>query len=305
MDDDGRLRDPKVLKPGDPLHDAQLLRDVAIINSRTVELLGPLPPGGVPVMPKRRPLPLLPQPTAPKGHDDKESAMQKIPLPIVAAASLALAACTTPGPATSPSADMERATPMQGARHTYPETPILVSGELGPEGDPAIAARMNYKPVAWPLRFKKHSFGPRCYDTLQCQVIYDNFDFGLSEPTKSSASYGPDYLKGWTGSYGAVPNFPAAARVIWRSKDGTNHEADIDIGQIFSDGLVRHFVPREEISEAPNGEIVVDPSVLLEVNDRTIRVYMSAFVPTKHLQVPGNKRSGFRDDLVLVQTYTY
>lgn len=287
MQDDRTLRGPNVLMAEDP-HDAHLLRDLAAINTRTVKLLGPLP-----------------QPTAPSGRDHKESAMLKIPLPVAAAASLALAACATPGPATSLPADMKESTPMQGARHTYPETPVLISGELELEGDTAIVAKMNYKPIAWPLRFNKHSFGPRCYDTLQCQVIYDNFEFGVDEPTKSSASYGPDYLKGWTGSYGAVPNFPAAAKVSWRSKDGTHLEADIDIGEIFSDELVQHFVPREEIAEAPNGEIVVNPSVLLEVNDRTIRVYMSAYVPTRHLQIPGNRRSGFRDDLVLVRTYTY
>jgi hypothetical protein len=32
---------------------------------------------------------------------------------------------------------------------------------------------------------------------------------------------------------------------------------------------------------------------------------MSAFIPTKHLQIPGNQRSAFRDDVVLVETYTY
>lgn len=36
-------------------HDAQLLRDLHIINARTVRELGPLPPGGLPVQPKRKP----------------------------------------------------------------------------------------------------------------------------------------------------------------------------------------------------------------------------------------------------------
>ncbi|MFC3276988.1 hypothetical protein ACFOHQ_04710 [Xanthomonas fragariae] len=36
-------------------HEAQLLRDLQLINERTVRELGPLPHGGLPVQPKRKP----------------------------------------------------------------------------------------------------------------------------------------------------------------------------------------------------------------------------------------------------------
>ncbi|MET3651878.1 hypothetical protein [Dyella japonica] len=39
----------------DPLHDLQLLRDLKIINERTIKELGPLPNGGLPVQAKRKP----------------------------------------------------------------------------------------------------------------------------------------------------------------------------------------------------------------------------------------------------------
>ncbi|WP_426683655.1 hypothetical protein ABFU84_05520 [Xanthomonas translucens pv. undulosa] len=49
----------------DPHHDAQLLRDVAIINAQMRDRLGPLPAGGLPVHPKRKPnLPPPPSVTA-------------------------------------------------------------------------------------------------------------------------------------------------------------------------------------------------------------------------------------------------
>ncbi|WP_200893912.1 hypothetical protein [Xanthomonas sp. GPE 39] len=54
---------PRKLKVRDPLHDLQLLRDMAIINARVRAELGPLPPGGLPVEPKRKPAP-LPYPPA-------------------------------------------------------------------------------------------------------------------------------------------------------------------------------------------------------------------------------------------------
>nr|WP_045739294.1 hypothetical protein [Xanthomonas sp. MUS 060] len=46
---------PRKLKVRDPLHDLQLLRDMAIINARVRAELGPLPRGGLPVEPKRKP----------------------------------------------------------------------------------------------------------------------------------------------------------------------------------------------------------------------------------------------------------
>ncbi|WP_312316130.1 hypothetical protein [Stenotrophomonas sp.] len=237
--------------------------------------------------------------------DDEKRLMPRIPKHMTAAASLALAACATTGGASPPTHKMQESAPMAHARFTYPETPVLTSGELAPAGDPAKAAEMNDRAPAWPLRFDKHNFSARCHDTLSCEVVYDDVRHGSEKPTRSSASYGPDYLKDWNGGHGGIRNFPPPARVVWTSKDGSAHEAEIDIGEIFSDQLVRHYVPREEVADVPNGQISVHPAILLEVNDRTIRVYMKAFIPTKHLQTPGNTLSAVRRDLVLVKTYTY
>jgi hypothetical protein len=45
-----------------PLHDLQWLRDVKIINERTLRELGPLPAGGLPVRTKRKPKARSPNP---------------------------------------------------------------------------------------------------------------------------------------------------------------------------------------------------------------------------------------------------
>lgn len=302
MEDDRELQLPRALRRHDPSHEAQLLRDRESINTRTVELLGPLPPGGVPTLPKGR---LLQQPPAPAGDEDKEGAMPKMPMQVAAIASLALAACATPGAATPQPTDMQESAPMQGARYTYPETPVVTSGELVPNGDPIVTKSLNYKPVEWPLRFEKHSFSARCYDTLECEVTYDKVRHGDARPSPPASTYGADYLEGWMGGHGGIGNFPPPAKVVWKSKNGTAHAAEIDIADIFSDELIRHFVPREEVADLPDGKNETPPSILLEVNDRTVRVYMKAAVPTKHLQTPENRFSTSRRDLVLVKTYTY
>lgn len=174
--------------------------------------------------------------------------------------------------------------------------------------DSTIAA-LNMMPVKeWPLKFRSHSFSVYCYDTYGCKVVYagqlqlDEDDQGLQP---SSASYGPAYQRNWSGSHIMIPNFPPPADVKWRSKDGQPHHARIDIAELFKDERIQHKVSRQDMADVPNGEFPNEPAVLMEVNDRVIRVYMRAHVPTKQLQKPGNRYSDFRNDLMLIRTYNY
>jgi len=105
-----------------------------------------------------------------------------------------------------------------------------------------------------------------------------------------------------SGSYLGIRNFPPPAVVTWRSKDGTPYQAEVDMGAIFKDELILHEVPKEDVLEDSS---VGDPAIILEVNDRTINVYMKAFIPTKSLRTPGNPNSDYRNDLILAYTRTY
>lgn len=197
---------------------------------------------------------------------------------LTAAAVLALAACAHSAPSVK-------------------ETPVSTD---------AASPSVRRLPVKeWPLRFKRHSFGAYCYDTLTCSVWYANLEHGSEEPSPPASTYGPGYLDHLGGGHGMIRNFPPPAVVTWRSKDGQPHRAEIDIGEIFRDELIRHNVAREEMADLPDGIYRNEPSILLEVNDRTIRVWMRAHVPTKELQKPGNQYSDFRNDLILVRSYTY
>lgn len=158
--------------------------------------------------------------------------------------------------------------------------------------------------VEWPLKFKAHYFGAHCFDTQSCQVLYRGFPHGSDEPRPSVESLGRPLEKLLTAGRGPIPNFPPPAKVTWRSKDGTPLEAEVDIGEIFKDGLIRHNLRREEISERGIGPGAL-PSIILEVNDRTINVYMRAHISTRELQTPGNRYSDFRADLIKVFSRSY
>ena len=174
---------------------------------------------------------------------------------------------------------------------------------------PAVAGTPDRKYTGtvadWPLFFVSHTFGAACYSTYGCKVRYNDF-LHVDDPEDvlqlSSQSLGPKYPGVLSGGYLGVRNFPSPADVSWRSLDGTAHHATIDIGEIFADRLIRHNVAREEI---PKEIGIPDPEIILEVNDRTINVYMRAFIPTKNLQIVDNPYSGHRDDLIRVHSETY
>lgn len=156
----------------------------------------------------------------------------------------------------------------------------------------------------WPLVFQSHQFSAYCFSTYACRVKYgcydhsEGYEYASTPPSTSFKNY-PDMLKA-DGRY--FRNFPAPAKITWRSEDDTPHEAEIDIGEIFKDRLVRHNVSRQDATENALGD---GPGIILEVNDRTINVYMRATIWTKEEQIPGNKYSHSREDLIKVFSRTY
>jgi hypothetical protein len=84
--------------------------------------------------------------------------------------------------------------------------------------------------------------------------------------------------------------------------DGASHEATVDIGSIFKDQRVLYHVPDSQIPDRSWGG---EPNIYLEINDRTLNVYMRALNATKTDQIPGNKYSYGRDDVILAWTRTY
>jgi len=159
-----------------------------------------------------------------------------------------------------------------------------------------------------PLRFKRHNFDAYCYNTLDCQVVYDGTNHTR---TSTGQRAGPppsadDKERTWGGaSYLDVKNFPAPAQLKGTSLDGQTHEDSIDLSKIFADECVLHSVPDAQIPdhsfEGPAGE----PNIFIEVNDRTVSVYMKMLIPTKEPQIPGNANSYLRDDLIKAWSRTY
>jgi hypothetical protein len=160
----------------------------------------------------------------------------------------------------------------------------------------------------WPLKFRGHKFDAYCFSTYGCKIHYHYKPAVVDDPENvlkpTTESLGAKYPGILTAGMGPIPNFPSPAKVTWRSRDGTSHEAEVDIGEIFRDQLIRHNLDREEVSAKGIGPGAI-PDIILEVNDRTINVYMRAHISTSTLQEPGNRYSDFRNDLIKVYSRTY
>jgi hypothetical protein len=159
----------------------------------------------------------------------------------------------------------------------------------------------------WPLKFRGHWFDAYSFSTYGCKIFYRGM-LRVDDPDDvlqpSSEALGDKYPNILAAGMGPITNFPPPAKVTWRARDGTPLEADVDIGWIFKDQLIRHNLKRDEIAEEGIGPGAI-PEIILEVNDRTINVYMRAHISTKALQKPGNRYSDFRNDLIKVYSHTY
>jgi hypothetical protein len=166
----------------------------------------------------------------------------------------------------------------------------------------------------WPLRFYAHVFSAHHFNTVRCRIVYNTFLYTSLTGDMPAGPPPPHFLAHWTGSHVIVPEsiggktFPGPVEVEWTALDGTMHEASVDLDAIFKDRLVLHNVSREDVGEAWLDSCRLEPEqpdILVEVNDRTINVYMRALVVTKHAQNTEDPNSNMRDDVMLAWSHTY
>ena len=172
----------------------------------------------------------------------------------------------------------------------------------------------------WPLRFHTHGFDAACFNTLACSIVYNRHQFGTRKTAYDGNHYdspsGQPPFDGWrsrwTGSHSISATngktFPGAVELEWTSMDSQAHAASIDLEKIFNDRLILHKVDRTDVKKPWLDTKSIDPvrpDLLVEVNDRTVNVFMRALVATESEQIEGNPHSHFRDDLILAWTRTY
>jgi hypothetical protein len=245
-------------------YDLQLLRDLRIVNERMRSELGPPPPGGLPLVVKRRPdLPAMPSNAGPT--DDEIRGDEKMDLKYLA---MAAAMTVTSGC-------------HSGIKSWHMKSKVE-NGVLK-------------------MPFYDHSFGARCFDTLRCRVLYDNaYIVNSGSPSGPFTERDRNNLSGGWGNL----EFPSVVRVMWASKDGTNHDEKIDLGEIFSSRMIR-YPPDLDVNDVKISVAPSAPDIVLVVEDRSIRVYMRAWISLLRPRFPGRENSDFRHDPVVAYSQTF
>jgi hypothetical protein len=162
----------------------------------------------------------------------------------------------------------------------------------------------------WPLRFDRFSFDARCYNTLECSVIFINQQH-ISQRNRFSSSgepRSPDWKDDWTAGFAIMPSdvFSPIIEIWWTAMDGVARSTKLNFEKIFPDRLVLHNAQEHEVKD---GWGLDDRSrrveILLEVNDRTINVYMRGLVELKQPRDPAVRNSDSLRDLKLAWTKTF
>ncbi|QDE40917.1 hypothetical protein FIV34_17710 [Luteibacter pinisoli] len=176
-----------------------------------------------------------------------------------------------------------------------------------------------YGQEPWPIRFHEHTFVAALYNTLACSFLYNNYQFGTQKRDWTGQVFerpsgpGPeDRSARWNSGHIIVPKngqtFPGPVELAWTSLDNTPLQASVDLDAMFKDRLVLHNVSREEVKEAWLKTLSIQPvtpKILVELNDRTVSVYMKAMVATEKEQVPGDPYTQSRSEPVLAWKHTY
>lgn len=252
------------LTAADRPYDLQLLRDVEIVNAQTRRELGPLPAGGVPLGVKRRPELAIAPPNAETNGDDIREE-ETMDMKYLA---MAAAMTVTSGC-------------HSGIKSWHMKSKVE-NGVLK-------------------IPFYDHSFGARCFDTLRCRVLYGNaYIVNSGSPSGSFTERDRNNLSGGWGNL----EFPSVARVVWTSKDGTNHDEKIDLGEIFRSRTVR-YAPDLDVNDVNLRVPPGAPDIVLVVEGRSIHVYMKAWIYLLHPIDPTNRFSNLRTDPIVAYSHTF
>lgn len=161
---------------------------------------------------------------------------------------------------------------------------------------------------SWPLRFDSFDFDVRCYNTLRCYAVFMNQQLSLHLEEPSGEPYSADWKDHWKGGFIVSPDqvFPPPVEIHWTALDGNERAVDIDLEAIFPDRLILHNAKQDEVIDGWGlRDHARDIEILMEINDRTINVYMRAWVLLKQPRDPTVRNSDSLRDLMLAWTKTY
>ena len=147
------------------------------------------------------------------------------------------------------------------------------------------------------LKFRTHNFGILCFGGVtNVNLVYAGSGHKLCvgrvapEKTPADTEKVPGFL---SGSYHA---FAGPVEMDWNARDGTHLSHTVDLNEVFKEKVIPHTYDSSGIYEkkpVTGGE----PTVIVEVDDRTVNVYLYAEIQLVRDGQPDKARA-------LVSSYT-
>ncbi len=153
------------------------------------------------------------------------------------------------------------------------------------------------------LKFDSHDLNIQVYSAGDFRLVYAGLPHELAfgetarEKTPADATRYPGFTSG------IYPTFASLVEMEWRSKDGSKFTHTLDLDSIFKDRKVLHDENPADIYK-PAPILGRRPTIIIEVDDRTVNVYM--FTPIQLIpKDPNALRRDRRDHRVLAYSKTF
>lgn len=124
------------------------------------------------------------------------------------------------------------------------------------------------------LKFSTHDFGILCYGGItNLNLVYGGSGHELCKDTPGREKLPSDEKRGPGFKSGSYRAFAGPVDMEWNARDGTHLTHTIDLDEVFKDRVVLHTADSARIYKAKpiSG---CEPTIVIEVNDRTVSVYM-------------------------------
>ncbi len=147
------------------------------------------------------------------------------------------------------------------------------------------------------LTFKKHSLATTCFSASNMKVTYGQLiDKDCSN--KLARAKTPQDDTRLPNVIVALPAFLGPLHVQWQALDGTALSETLNLDEIFKGKVVLHNEDPRQLE--PTLPLIMDPTIVVEVNDRTLTIYMNTYMGLI-TDEPGKLRRGSRNRVMAYQ----
>jgi hypothetical protein len=148
-----------------------------------------------------------------------------------------------------------------------------------------------------PLTFKTHSLAMTCFNASNMKVKYGQFVTNHCSNELARAKIPQDDTE-LPSRIVAIPAFLGPLHVQWQALDGTALSETLNLDEIFKGKVVLHNEDPKQLE--PTLPLIMDPTIVVEVNDRTLTIYMNAYMGLI-TDEPGKLRRGSRNRVIAYQ----